>query len=157
MLIISFAGYVVNFFSAQRFANNAQLANTLGACQYHFQQHLFLKANTTTVAIGVLGNLYSRFFQGMSAAALMPAIFVQVPSGLAASGSLISGITSANEITTNTTAATGAGGIPLSDQGIVFNVGYSMIQIAVGLTVGLFFSSLIVYPFGKKRSGLFSF
>jgi hypothetical protein len=40
---------------------------------------------------------------------------------------------------------------------VVFNVGYSMIQVAIGITVGLFLSALIVYPFGKKRSGLFSF
>lgn len=35
---------------------------------------------------------------GMAAAAMLPAIFVQVPSGLAVSGSLISGIAAANQI-----------------------------------------------------------
>lgn len=40
---------------------------------------------------------------------------------------------------------------------IVFNVGFSMIQVAIGITVGLFLAALIVYPFGKRRSGLFSF
>jgi hypothetical protein len=40
---------------------------------------------------------------------------------------------------------------------VVFNVGFSMIQVAIGITVGLFLSALIVYPFGKRRSGLFSF
>lgn len=40
---------------------------------------------------------------------------------------------------------------------IVFNVGYSMIQVAIGITVGLFLSALVVYPLGKRRSGLFSF
>ena len=40
---------------------------------------------------------------------------------------------------------------------IVFNVGFSMIQVAIGITVGLFLSALIVYPLGKRRSGLFSF
>ena len=139
MLVISFAGYIVNYFSAIRFASNAQVANTLGA-----------------LAIGILGNLYSRFFQGVSAAALLPAIFVQVPSGLAATGSLISGISTADQILSNSTASS-SNGVSLNDNGIVFNVGYSMIQIAVGLTVGLFFSSLLVYPLGKRRSGLFSF
>ena len=151
MLLIAFAGYVVNHFSAQRFSSNVQVSNTLGA-----------------LAIGVLGNLYSRFWHGLSAAALIPAIFVQVPSGLAASGSLISGITSANQITNGTNATT-AGGITTVANGtqagsssvnvnsLVFNVGYSMIQVAIGITVGLFLSSLLVYPFGKRRSGLFSF
>jgi hypothetical protein len=40
---------------------------------------------------------------------------------------------------------------------VVLNVGYSMIQVAIGITVGLFLSALIVYPLGKRRSGLFSF
>lgn len=39
----------------------------------------------------------------------------------------------------------------------VLNVGYSMIQVAIGITVGLFLSALVVYPMGKRRSGLFSF
>ena len=151
MLVIAFAGYVVNHFSALRFSSNVQVSNTLGA-----------------LAIGVLGNLYSRFWHGLSAAALIPAIFVQVPSGLAASGSLISGITSANQITngTNSTTAGGittvangtqAGSSSINVNSLVFNVGYSMIQVAIGITVGLFLSSLLVYPFGKRRSGLFSF
>ncbi|KAI9715393.1 MAG: hypothetical protein M1812_006038 [Candelaria pacifica] len=143
MLIIAFVGYTVNFFSARRFAGNAQIANTLGA-----------------FIIGVLGNLYSRLRHGVAAAALLPAIFVQVPSGLAASGSLVSGITSANQITANATGNTTVSGATNSNPDInsmVFNVGYSMIQVAIGITVGLFLSALVVYPLGKRRSGLFSF
>ncbi|MCJ1246405.1 hypothetical protein MMC30_003612 [Trapelia coarctata] len=147
MLGISIVGYVVNYFSALRFASNVQVAQTLGA-----------------LAIGVLGNLYSRFFHGLSAAALLPAIFVQVPSGLAASGSLISGLASANQITNGTmngtttvSNATQAGSGVIDINSTVFNVGYSMIQVAIGIAVGLFLSSLLIYPFGKRRSGLFSF
>ena len=144
MIIIAFAGYVVNFFSSKKFKSNAQIANTLGA-----------------FAVGVLGNLYSRLHHGVAAAALLPAIFVQVPSGLAASGSLVSGVTSANQIvrdanaTTKTTVQSGSDTSQLNT--VVFNVGYSMIQVAIGITVGLFLSALIIYPFGKRRSGLFSF
>lgn len=35
---------------------------------------------------------------GLAAAAMLPAIFVQVPSGLAVSGSLVSGIAAADQI-----------------------------------------------------------
>lgn len=206
MMIIAFAGYIVNYFSSQRFAGNAQVSSTLGA-----------------LAIGVMANLYSRLGQrvenffldvwedrlrpickgaikrfrktksrvvkleegtavsgggdteslfvrhtrrvgyGLAAAAMLPAIFVQVPSGLAVSGSLVAGIASADQITGNstngtqtvntTTLETGAAGL----NSIAFNVGYSVIQVAIGITVGLFLSSVIVYPFGKRRSGLFSF
>ncbi len=151
MLLIAFVGYIVNHYSAVRFASNAQIANTLGA-----------------LAIGVLGNMYSRLRHGLAAAALLPAIFVQVPSGLAASGSLISGVISANQITNQTVNGTAtyngtttvnatqvSGGVDVNSA--VLNVGYSMIQVAIGITVGLFLSALVVYPFGKRRSGLFSF
>ncbi|KAG8526753.1 uncharacterized protein KY384_008182 [Bacidia gigantensis] len=150
MLVLAMVGYLVNHYSAQRFASNAQIAQTLGA-----------------LAIGVLANLYSRLRHGLAAAVLLPAIFVQVPSGLAASGSLISGVTSANQIThqittggaTTVSNGTQAGGGPgaVEVNTAVLNVGYSMIQIAIGITVGLFMSALVVYPFGKRRSGLFSF
>lgn len=152
MVVIAFVGYVVNHFTAIRFPTNTQVAQTLGA-----------------LTVGVLGNLYSRLRHGVAAAALLPAIFVQVPSGLAASGSLVSGIISANQITNNisnstitnstTTVSSGteAGINGLNINSTVFNVGYSMVQVAIGITVGLFLSAIVVYPFGKRRSGLFSF
>ncbi|KAL8808841.1 MAG: hypothetical protein Q9223_004230, partial [Gallowayella weberi] len=123
MLIIAFTGYVVNHFSAARFASNAQIANTLGA-----------------LAVGVMGNLYSRLRHGVAAAALLPAIFVQVPSGLAASGSLVSGVTSANQINNRidgggiTTVSNGTQAAEATVNSMVFNVGYSMIQVAIGIT-----------------------
>ena len=40
---------------------------------------------------------------------------------------------------------------------IAFNVGFSVVQVAIGITVGLFLSAIVVYPLGKRRSGLFSF
>lgn len=99
---------------------------------------------------------------GLAAAAMLPAIFVQVPSGLSVTGSLVSGLTSADQIVRNSTA--NATTISAADVGgsatinsIALNVGFSVIQIAIGITVGLFLAALMVYPFGKKRSGLFSF
>lgn len=93
---------------------------------------------------------------------MLPAIFVQVPSGLSVQGSLVSGITSADQIVRNSTG--NATTISAADVGssstinsIALNVGFSVIQIAIGITVGLFLAALIVYPLGKRRSGLFSF
>ena len=150
MLGVALTGYLVNHFSAKRFSTNPQIANALGA-----------------LTIGVIGNLYSRLWHGFAAAALLPAIFVQVPSGLAAGGSLISGLSSANQLTNQTVNGTATNGTALvgnatltsnsSVNSDVLNVAYSMIQIAIGITMGLFMSALAVYPFGKRRSGLFSF
>lgn len=90
MLAIAFIGYIVNFFSAKKFPSSAQISNTLGA-----------------LAVGVLGNLYSRMRHGLAAAALLPAIFVQVPSGLAAGGSLLAGLSTADQLTNSSTYANG--------------------------------------------------
>jgi len=87
----------------------------------------------------------------LAAAAMLPAIFVQVPSGIAVQGSLLTGISTAEEITKNSTV--------YGDQGntSALTFGYRVVEVAIGITVGLFLSAIIVYPFGKRRSGLFSF
>ncbi|KAJ5730520.1 uncharacterized protein N7483_005028 [Penicillium malachiteum] len=154
MMVISFAGYVVSYFSSKRFYANTQVSNALGA-----------------FVIGIMGNFYSRLRHGLAAAAMLPAIWVLVPSGLAASGSLISGITSAEEMTRTPYAVVNNGTQGFVDAaknmtaaeashqsyGVVFDIAYGMVQVAIGTTVGLFLAALVVYPLGKKRSGLFSF
>ncbi|KAG6012432.1 hypothetical protein E4U54_007544 [Claviceps lovelessii] len=93
----------------------------------------------------------------LAAAAMLPAIFVQVPSGLAAGGSLLAGITTADELTGNKTSTINTNPDTVGNlDGTAFNVLFSVIQVAIGLSVGLFMSALVVYPLGK-RSGLFSF
>ncbi|KAH8664459.1 hypothetical protein BX600DRAFT_381591 [Xylariales sp. PMI_506] len=144
MIIIAMIGYVVNYFASMRFPTSPQISNAFGA-----------------LSVGVAANLYSRLRHGVAAAALLPAIFVQVPSGLAATGSLLSGLTSANMLSNTTTTINGTSTVSITSDttsdGVVFNVAASMIQIAVGITVGLFFATLLIYPLGKRRSGLFTF
>ncbi|KAM0273212.1 hypothetical protein ACHAQH_008403 [Verticillium albo-atrum] len=97
---------------------------------------------------------------GLAAAAMLPAIFVQVPSGLAAGGSLLAGVTSADQITSGTNGTSTGGGAGQELNTSAFNVLFAVIQVAIGITVGLFLSALIVYPLGKRgggRSGLLSF
>ncbi|CAK7272782.1 hypothetical protein SEPCBS119000_005304 [Sporothrix epigloea] len=91
---------------------------------------------------------------GLAAAAMLPAIFVQVPSGLAVNGSLLSGIDAANQLTGNP-KTTGSGSS--TSNNVAFTVLLSVIQIAIGITVGLFFAAIVVYPLGKRKSALFSF
>ncbi|KAF2732507.1 DUF1212-domain-containing protein, partial [Polyplosphaeria fusca] len=97
---------------------------------------------------------------GLAAATMLPAIFVQVPSGLSVQGSLVSGITSADQITRNTTGVTTVTANQTTDatvNNIALPVAFSVVQVAIGITVGLFLAALLVYPLGKRRSGLFSF
>lgn len=94
---------------------------------------------------------------GLAAAAMLPAIFVQVPSGLAAGGSLLAGVTSADQITSGLNGTSTNTDPSQNLNTNAFAVLFAVIQVAIGITVGLFLSALIVYPFGKRRSGLLSF
>ncbi|KAK8040781.1 hypothetical protein PG994_013788 [Apiospora phragmitis] len=144
MVVVSVAGYTVNYFSGLRFKAAPQISNMLGS-----------------FTVGILANGYSRLRHGVAAAFLLPSIFVQVPSGLAATGSILSGLSTANQITNSTQVVNGTTTVPVAQpndlQNIVFNVAASMIQIAVGITVGLFLAALCIWPMGKRRSGLFTF
>ncbi|GAV56175.1 hypothetical protein ZYGR_0BA00810 [Zygosaccharomyces rouxii] len=139
MVAISCTGYVVTYYSGKHFKNSTEFTASLAA-----------------FVIGIMGNLYSRVWKGLAVSAMLPAIFVQVPSGVASQSSLLSGLQSANEIIRNnhTTEETTTGGA--SDLSGSLSFGITMIQVSIGITVGLFGSSLIVYPFGKKSTGLFS-
>ncbi|OKL58511.1 hypothetical protein UA08_06263 [Talaromyces atroroseus] len=133
-IFLGVCGYVTNYFSTKKLGSN-QVANTVGA-----------------FTIGLLANLYSRLWHGHAAAAIIPGIFTLVPSGLASSGSIISGLSYAEEVANNNvTSTTGA-----TSESSLTALGYGMIQTAIGISVGLFISALIVYPHGKKRSGIFS-
>lgn len=151
MALIAFCGHQANFWISTQLSSNLQVANAIGA-----------------FVIGCVANLYSRLFHGLAAAAMLPAIYCQVPGGLAASGSLVAGIKSSNQIIGNSSSITvinngTQGFVQAQDDpntvygGTIFNTGYGMIQVAIGISVGLYLSSLVVYPFGKRRSGLFSF
>ncbi|KAE9993094.1 hypothetical protein Vi05172_g1989 [Venturia inaequalis] len=196
MLFISFSGYVVNYFTSQRFTGNLQVPQALGALTIGIEANLYARIGRSVDNFFI--NIWNRRFRprlydlrvkliksssnilrkigsldflpfpetrnstqkpklgyGLAAAAMLPAIFVQVPSGLAVSGSLLSGLTSADQIISNTTST--AGSVDDISRSSAFNVSYSVIEVAVGITVGLFLSAVIVYPLGKKRSGLFSF
>ncbi|KAJ5476206.1 hypothetical protein N7475_001935 [Penicillium sp. IBT 31633x] len=132
-IIMGVCGYVTNYFSTKKLGSN-QVANTVGA-----------------FTIGLLANLYSRLWHGHAAAAIIPGIFTLVPSGLASSGSIISGLQYAEAVASGTVHDTNA-----TSSSSLTSLGYGMIQTAIGISVGLFISALIVYPHGKKRSGIFS-
>ncbi len=122
--------------------------------QEHRDPELGTAPTTTT---GVLAPRARKIGYGLAAAAMLPAIFVQVPSGLAASGSLLSGVTSADQIVRNETVSSSASSSSNTLNNPAFSVLFSVIQVAINISVGLSLSALLVYPFGKRRSGLFSF
>ncbi|PSR88485.1 hypothetical protein BD289DRAFT_452731 [Coniella lustricola] len=186
MLGISFAGYVVNSFT-NKAVSSSTVSNTLGALTIGVLANFYSRLSRHTENLWLdfwekqlqprIQRLRNparsdpeaalktettnsspdgrRVGYGLAAAAMLPAIFVQVPSGLASGGSLVAGITSANAITGNSTAEAVSGSSDLSSG--AFSVLGSVIQVAISISVGLSLAALLVYPLGKRRSGLFSF
>lgn len=135
-VIIAVAGYVTNFFTTEKLGSSAGLASTVGA-----------------FTMGLMGNLYSRLWRGHAVTAVMPGIFTLVPSGLASTGSIISGLDYSQALRNNTAKGLSADATDTS----LLGMGYGMIQTAIGISIGLFISALVVYPVGKRHTGLFSF
>ena len=82
---------------------------------------------------------------------MLPGIFVLVPSGVASNSSLLSGVRRADEITNNSKS----NGVSGSDSSSL-SFGSSMVEVAIGISVGLSAAAIVVYPLGKRKSGLFS-
>lgn len=126
MVLIAVSGQQANFWVSKVLSNNLQVANAV-----------------SSFVIGCLANLYSRLFHGLAAASMLPAIYCIVPGGLAASGSLVAGIESSEVLVGNTTAMGGTGNSTLGTTGgsssmgnaSIMNVGYGMVQVAIGISV----------------------
>lgn len=145
MVFVSGSGYVVAYFSGKHFKNQSEVNATLGC-----------------FIVGLTSNGYSRLMKSLSkfitkgypmtASIMLPAIFVQVPSGIASQGSVMIGMSTANELVSANATSTSSEENSISS--IAF--GLLMIEVALGISVGLYLSTVIVYPLGKKRTGLFT-
>lgn len=148
MVFISGAGYVVSYFSSKHFKNETELTATFGC-----------------FIIGLVSNGYSRLMKSvskyltksafMTMSLMLPGIFVQVPSGIASQGSVLVGISAANNIVhTNSSNSSSSGNSTISLGSLSF--GMVMIEVALGISIGLYLATIVVYPFGKKHTGLFT-
>lgn len=77
-------------------------------------------------------------------------IFVQVFSGFVVGGFLLVGVNLVNQFIGNSIIdVLKVGDLNVNFDGMVFMVFFSVIQVVIGISVGLFMSVLIVYFFGK--------
>ncbi|KAH9928170.1 DUF1212-domain-containing protein [Fomitopsis serialis] len=100
----------------------------IAICSHLIFGHSDIVASVGAFAVGILGNIYSRVCGGTAFTVMVPGVLFLVPSGLSE-----------------------AGGIDAEGHGIA--LGYAMLQVTVGISVGLFMSCAIVYLFGKRKSG----
>ncbi|CUA70362.1 Pheromone-regulated membrane protein 10 [Yarrowia lipolytica CLIB122] [Rhizoctonia solani] len=123
------------------FISCAAFAANKAANRYIFNRSDVVSAIGAFV-VGVLGNLYSRVFRGTAFVVMVNGIGFLIPSGIAAAGGLAQNYR-------------GSEGDQYSSG---LSLGFRMVQVAIGVTVGLFGSGLIVYSFGsRKRGALFAF
>lgn len=134
MALISVCGYQAYYWMYTVTKSNPQVASAVGS-----------------FVVGLCSHLYSRLFHGIAATNMLPAIYCLVPGGLAASGSLVAGVQSSQQIIESNNSSNQS----YNDQ--IYSSGTAMVNLAIALSVGLYLSALAVYPYGKKRSGLFSF
>ncbi|TFK56557.1 hypothetical protein OE88DRAFT_1730037 [Heliocybe sulcata] len=91
--------------------------------------------------IGVLGNVYSRILRGTAFTSMVTGVLFIVPSALGQGGGIIQNYHTAAE-----------------QYSSGFSLGIRMVQVAVGITIGLFVSQLAVYSFGtRKNAAYFAF
>jgi len=109
-------------------------------------QFIFQRSDIVSLAgsfvIGILGNAYARIFRGTAFTAMAVAVLFLVPSGMAMAGGL---------------AMTYRG----SDGDLYSNgltIGFRMVSVSIGITVGLLTSAMCVWTVGKRKgSALFAF
>jgi uncharacterized membrane protein YjjB (DUF3815 family) len=90
-----------------------------------------------------------------AAAAMVPAMIVLVPSGLANRGSHLGGIIASDNIIRNRTSPAFPE-IPAEVMMASLPIFLNVIQIGIAISVGLSIGALVVYPFGKSRSWIMS-
>ncbi|GAA5899654.1 hypothetical protein JCM5296_001388 [Sporobolomyces johnsonii] len=118
MILLAIIGYIANRAATQFIFERSDVVSFIGA-----------------TTIGILGNLYSRVFNGTSFTAMATGVLFLVPSGIAAAGGL----------------AMSSGSGDSYNSGLM--IGFRMVQVAIGITIGLFFASFLVYSVGTKRKG----
>lgn len=153
IVIIATCGHQAFYWSSYRFAQNLQFAGMIAS-----------------FASGLLASLYAWWTRSLAATTLLPAVLVQIPNALAASGSLVAGVDTADAIVTNTTywidmdmAPPGPGQYarlrlrdsdvkgPSGSTDLILTAGFGIAQATIGITVGLFFSTFVVYPLARRR------
>ncbi|PWN35805.1 DUF1212-domain-containing protein [Meira miltonrushii] len=133
MVLIGISGWAVNHFSSKSSAlkSRSDVTSALGA-----------------FAVGLLSNIFGRIYDGKSYTVAAVGVLYQLPSGLSAGpeGSLL------NFANTNSSSS--------DSFNSGFQVAAGLVEVALGLTVGLYASTVLAYLLGGRKvrgGGLFSF
>ncbi|KAI0720004.1 hypothetical protein C8T65DRAFT_634556 [Cerioporus squamosus] len=126
--IRSFQLLVMVFFSCAAYTVN-RVAN------YYISDRGDIVSAFGAFVIGLCGNAYSRVGGGTAFTSMVTGVLFLVPSAIGSGGGLIQNYTSSADRYTGT-----------------FALGIRMIQVAIGVTIGLFVSQILVYALGRRKS-----
>ncbi|KAI6115724.1 DUF1212-domain-containing protein [Pisolithus croceorrhizus] len=125
------------------------VVSSMGWVTNHFTSLKFpnqgdISAAVGAFVVGFVSNLYGRFFEGNAFIVMITGILFQVPSGLGSSGLL------------NFVYDQASGSSSSYESG--FQTALQLISVAIGLTVGLGISLVVVHPIQSRRraGGIFS-
>lgn len=130
MVLIACAGWACNHFSA----TSASLSGRQD-----------ITSALGSLCVGLLANIYGRMFDGRAFVVSVVGILYQLPSGLS-NGGLLAFANTSSSSSSNFDAG--------------WSVAQSLVEVALGLTVGLFAATTLAYTLGGRKvrgGGLFSF
>ncbi|ORZ11376.1 hypothetical protein BCR41DRAFT_381464 [Lobosporangium transversale] len=104
----------------------------------HWPRSLHIAAAMSAFVVGLLGNIYERITHELAFVPILGAILLIVPGGMGVRSTLLLLDESGH-----------------ASQGSAFAL--QMIMVALGIAIGLFAATLVVYPLGKKRNTLLTF
>ncbi|KAL0948430.1 hypothetical protein HGRIS_011009 [Hohenbuehelia grisea] len=129
LVLFSCVGWVTNHFTATQFQNQSDISAAVGA-----------------FAVGLVSNLYGRFFSGNAFVVMITGILFQLPSGLGSGGLLTFASQQSSGVSSSSSYLSG------------FRTAMQLISVGIGLSVGLGISLVVVHPIQSRRraGGVFS-
>ncbi|CAH7689551.1 pheromone-regulated membrane protein Prm10, partial [Phakopsora pachyrhizi] len=138
MNLLSVSGWTINHFASIGLPNSNQFSSALGS-----------------FFVGLVANIYGRLFQGTGFIVALAPILFQLPSGLGHGTGLLN-FAKAQSFTNSNNNRT----ISLNTESAIvngFQVAQQLIEVSIGLVIGLFMATVLVYPFGNKLSLFITF
>lgn len=111
---------------------------TTKAVALFVSDHLSVVSAFGAVVIGLCGNVWSRLGGGTAFTSMITGVLFLVPSAIGNGGGLISNYRTAAEQYSDT-----------------FQLGLRMIQVASGVTIGLFVAQILVYALGRRKNAAY--
>lgn len=167
MVVISCAGWVVANFAKLIDMKHTGIHGS--ATANYLTKQIALVGAMGSFTVGVLSNLYGRFFDGRSFVVAVPGVLYQLPTGLASGN--INFITyaqsSANDTSsdTNTTSTKSSQQLNntmnnYSEVTDGFSIGAQLLNVSLGMTIGLFCATIFMHFLSGRRNrgtGVISF